>query len=137
MAGFTNVPVTKCLVLVLFGTTVISSLAHLKPLFALSLPYLLKLQLWRLGSCHLIFSNSTQLIFGSLLLFNLRVLEVHYGSVKFASLLIQSCAFGTLTQLCALSLGLGTMATGPLAFIYTLLVPFNSFRYSTHFKCLH
>jgi membrane associated rhomboid family serine protease len=117
-----NIPVTKGLLLLFGLNTIGSSLTGIKHLQLLRLSHL-QSQPWRALSSQLIFSNTSQLIFGSILLYNLRVIEKHYGSVKFGSLYVVSSAICGLLQIGAmLTVKADYISPGPLAFIHCLLV---------------
>lgn len=85
-SGFTNAPISRLLVI---GTVLASFLATLtdtKYYFWIDVrPHLFDYnQFWRLFTWQLCYTNSTEVLFAAMTLYNLRVIERLWGSRKFA-----------------------------------------------------
>jgi membrane associated rhomboid family serine protease len=124
MSGLANVPVTKGLLLLLGCNTLSSSIAGISNLQHLTLNAIFTTrQYWRLITSQLIFNNSTQLILGSIIIYNFRILERHLGSVKYCSIFVISTLASILAHIAIMTLfKTERVASGPLAFIHCLLV---------------
>lgn len=85
-SGFTNAPVTKSLVVGVVITAFLATLTDTKYYFLISVrPHLLDYwQLWRLLTWQLCYTNSTEVLFAAMTLYQLRVIERLWGSRKFA-----------------------------------------------------
>ncbi|CAM9530526.1 unnamed protein product [Chrysoparadoxa australica] len=80
-------------------------------------------ELSRLLTCHFIYSGGGELLVGSLLIHNFRVLEQQMGSRKFASLVLVTIAFVTPVQITAMVyLSSLKPTSGPIAIIFVLFV---------------
>jgi membrane associated rhomboid family serine protease len=85
-SGFTNAPVTRLLV---FGTIVAALLTSLTDtkyyLWIQPQPHLFEYwQFWRLFTWQLSYTNSTEVLFAAISLYQLRVIERLWGTRKFA-----------------------------------------------------
>lgn len=89
-----HTPAISTLLLLLLLTTILTSLLSLRPFFHLQLhPHLLpQLQLSRIPLFQTTYANSSELLFASLLLYHLRLVERAYGTRKFLSLVVYSWA---------------------------------------------
>nr|POE47156.1 dsc e3 ubiquitin ligase complex subunit 2 [Quercus suber] len=85
-SGFSNAPVSKALVLGAVITAFLASITDTKYYFWISVrPHLLDYgQLWRLFTWQLCYTNSTEVLFAAMTLYQLRVIERLWGSKKFA-----------------------------------------------------
>lgn len=89
---FTNAPVTRLLVLGLVSASIGASMLDVKHYFYISIDtHLWKYrQLWRLLAYQLCYTNSTEVLFSAISLYNLRVVERMWGPRKYASFLLVS-----------------------------------------------
>lgn len=84
--SFTNAPVTRGLVYGLIGSSIAVSLLDLKHYFYI----LVDLHLWRFHQVwrpliyQLCYTNSSEVLFGAITLYSLRVVEHMWGSRKYA-----------------------------------------------------
>ncbi|KAH6656795.1 hypothetical protein BKA67DRAFT_532047 [Truncatella angustata] len=105
--SFTNAPVSRVMVYGLIGISVAVSLLDLKHYFYI----LVDLHLWRFHQTwraliyQLCYTNSSEVLFGAMTLYSLRVVEHMWGSRKYASFLIVTSLFTSI------------LPTGILAFI--------------------
>ncbi|KAJ1977407.1 hypothetical protein H4R34_003590 [Dimargaris verticillata] len=136
--GFHNTLVSKCLLFALGGGTIASSILRWKPYLSLILnPHLTRdYQFWRLVTSQLAFANSGELLFGSLLLYQCRVIERHYGSAKFAAFVLLTSVTAKLLELGFLvsgnSIGLNSLPPGPYGLIFATLYQFYRIIPSTY-----
>lgn len=105
-SGFTHTPVSLCLILTTIGGSVLSTLMDVKYLLPIRptphiYPYL---QLSRVLSYQLAYTNSSELLFGTVLIYHLRVLERLWGSRKFLSFVL--AVYGTLAVVTPVLVGL-------------------------------
>jgi hypothetical protein len=84
--GFADVPVTRSLVYTIILTSILVSVTDSKHLFYIQLdPHLLRYrQLWRMCVYQLCYTNSTEVFFGAMTWYNMRVVERLWGSRRFA-----------------------------------------------------
>jgi hypothetical protein len=85
-SGFTNAPVSRLLVLATVSSAILVSITDTKYFLWIEIrPHLLDyLQYWRLLTWQLAFTNSTEVLFGAMTFYQLRVIERLWGSRKFA-----------------------------------------------------
>ncbi|PSN61035.1 hypothetical protein BS50DRAFT_445196, partial [Corynespora cassiicola Philippines] len=130
-SGFTNAPVSQFLV---FSTVIGALLAALTDtryyLHIQVVPHIWNYgQFWRFLTWQLCFTNSTEVLFAVLSLYNLRVIERLWGSRKFASFLLSTLPFTTLLPPLILTLVLRPLTfgrinhlpAGPTSLIFALL----------------
>lgn len=87
-------PVSRFLLITLIGGSITASLLDVKHYFYIVLDVHIwrYRQFWRLLAYQLSYSNSTEVLFGSITLYNLRVVERLWGSRKYAVRLpLSSC----------------------------------------------
>ncbi|PQE34038.1 uba domain-containing ucp14 protein [Rutstroemia sp. NJR-2017a WRK4] len=79
--GFADVPVTRSLVYTIILTSILVSVTDSKHLFYIQLdPHLLRYhQLWRMCVYQLCYTNSTEVFFGAMTWYNMRVVERLWG----------------------------------------------------------
>lgn len=84
--SFTNAPVTRGLVLGLVATSVAASLFDAKHYFYILVdPHILRYhQPWRALTYQLCYTNSSEVLFASMTLYNMRLIERMWGSRKYA-----------------------------------------------------
>lgn len=95
--GFADVPVTRSLVYGVVATSFLASITDSKHLFYIQAdPHLLRYhQLWRMFVYQLCYTNSTEVFFGAITYYNMRVVERLWGSRRFAvsdTILVLPCA---------------------------------------------
>ncbi|KAI5821376.1 hypothetical protein BZA77DRAFT_299387 [Pyronema omphalodes] len=133
--GFISTPITRSLLYALLSTSLLSSLTSIKPNFHLQVvPHLFpQHQFFRVLSFQSIYANSGELLFGLLLLYNLRQIERLFGSRKFLSLLLYTyAATSIITPTLLLT---GWMATkgrwnylppGPTPLLFAILAQYHA-----------
>ncbi|KAJ2902009.1 uncharacterized protein MKZ38_001102 [Zalerion maritima] len=134
--SFTNSPVSKTLVVSLVSLSILASLLDVKhDFYILTDLHIWKYgQLWRLLTFQLVYSNATEVLFGSMTLYYLRVVERMWGSRKFASFLIISYILSSLLIplvqvlfLAPLSRGYLTyIPSGPTPIIFSILAQYHA-----------
>ncbi|KAF9407309.1 hypothetical protein BGZ94_002755 [Podila epigama] len=123
-SGFYNAPTTKALLLIIGGLSVLSSIFQMKTNFHLQLvPHLTTHhQFWRLVTSHFAFSTSTDVLFGGLIIYHLRIIERLFGPAKYAAFLFVSAVLCTFLNIAALvtgsALGLHVLPGGPYGVIF-------------------
>jgi len=90
--SFASTPVTRTLVLGLVGTSIAASLFDVKHYFYISVgTHILQYrQTWRALIWQLCYTNSSEVLFAAMALYNLRVVEQQWGSRKYASFILVS-----------------------------------------------
>lgn len=123
-----NLPVTKGLLILVGCNTAISQVMGYSHLYFLSSSHIFKQnQFWRLFTSQLIYSNSTQLILGSIMLYNLRIVERHLGSIKYSSLYFACTCFSVAFQIVMMNIfKIDKVEPGPLAFVHFLLCYYSA-----------
>ncbi|KHO01950.1 uncharacterized protein MAM_00951 [Metarhizium album ARSEF 1941] len=132
---FTNAPVTRLLVLGLVATSIGASMLDVKHYFYISIDtHLWKYrQFWRLLAYQLCYTNSTEVLFAAMSLYNLRVVERMWGSRKYASFVVVCSLFTAIIPpllmgvLRPLSAGFfNYMPAGPTPIVFALLAQYHS-----------
>ncbi|WWC85345.1 uncharacterized protein L201_000208 [Kwoniella dendrophila CBS 6074] len=144
MSGFQNAAVTKGIMILLALTSLSASLLDIKPYLHLQLvPHITKYrQFWRIAIHPLAFANSTELLMGEILLYNVGVgIERAFGSRKYASFILVSSLLSTFLASTAIVLGytfgLNSIPSGPYGIIFSLLwQQYRIFPSLYHFKVL-
>ncbi|BEI86564.1 hypothetical protein CcaverHIS002_0608510 [Cutaneotrichosporon cavernicola] len=128
MSGFQNAGVTKGIMVVLGITTLTISLLGAKPYAHLQLvPHITKYrQYFRVPLHPFAFANSTELLVGELLLYNIgRGIERSFGARKFASFVVVATAMSAVLCCAALVVlhrfGVNVVPAGPYGLIFALL----------------
>lgn len=85
-SGFTDAPVTRILIYSLVAFSLLASVTDTKHYFYIFVePHIWRYhQLWRMLIYQFCFTNSTELLFATMTLYHLRVIERLWGSRKFA-----------------------------------------------------
>jgi membrane associated rhomboid family serine protease len=85
-SGFTNAPITRLLVIGTVLSAFLASITDTKYFFWIQpRPHLFDYwQFWRLFTWQLCYTNSTEVLFAAMTLYQLRVIERLWGSRKFA-----------------------------------------------------
>lgn len=84
-SGFTNAPVSRALIIGIVLTAVAATITDNKYYLWIEVrPHLLDYrQYWRLATWQLAYTNSTEVLFAAMTLYQLRVIERLWGSSKF------------------------------------------------------
>ncbi|KAG0343956.1 hypothetical protein BG004_004871 [Podila humilis] len=131
-SGFYNAPNTKALLLIIGGLSLLASIFQIKTSFHLQLvPHLTTHhQFWRLISSHLVFSTSTEVLFGGLIIYHLRSIERLFGPKKYAvtAFIFVSAVLCTFLNIAALvsgsPFGLNSLPAGPYGVVFASLYQF-------------
>ncbi|KAL1887999.1 hypothetical protein Cpir12675_006350 [Ceratocystis pirilliformis] len=93
--SFTNTPVTKFMVIGLVTSSIAASLFDAKHYFYILIdPHLWRYgQFWRLFTYQLSYSNSSEVLFACMTLYNMRIVERIWGSRKYASFVLVTSMF--------------------------------------------
>jgi len=82
-------------------------------------------QFWRFVTAPVAFCSASEVMFGLMMAYNLRVVERHFGSVKFASMLLVSSVLVTCLEFGALlsgyQFGLNTIPAAPYGVLFAVL----------------
>src|ERR1700712_5896362 len=84
--GFTDAPVTRSLVYGIVAASILVSITDSKHYFYILVdPHLWRYhQLWRIFTYQLCYTNSTEVLFAAMTIYNMRVIERLWGSRKYA-----------------------------------------------------
>ncbi|ORY22757.1 hypothetical protein BCR39DRAFT_550848 [Naematelia encephala] len=128
MSGFQNAGVTKGIMMVLAINTLAVSLLHVKPYIHLQVvPHMTKYhQFWRLLVHPFAFANSTELLMGELLLYNVGTnVERSFGPRKYSSFILLSSLLSTFICFVGIvvlhKFGVSAVPAGPYGVIFSLL----------------
>ncbi|CAO3687266.1 unnamed protein product [Umbelopsis ramanniana] len=130
-AGFYNAPISKVIALSVGATSLLASVLNIKPYFHLQLsPHLTTHhQFWRLLVSHVAFANSSDLLFGGIMIYHMRVIERHFGTAKYAAFIAIAWLVSTLLEVGALvmlaKLGLRSIPAGPFAILFAMLYQYH------------
>ena len=111
--SFTNTPVSRLLVFGVVTSSIITSVLDIKHYFYIlfDLHVWRYRQLWRFITYQLCYTNSTEVLFAAMTMYNLRMIERMWGSRKLAVSLIPLCPpFGTPSCPLPRAIGQGTGA---------------------------
>ncbi|WRT66988.1 uncharacterized protein IL334_003954 [Kwoniella shivajii] len=142
--GFQHAGVTKGIMIILALSSLSASLLDIKPYLHLQLvPHITKYrQLWRILIHPLAFANSTELLMGEILFYNVGVgVERAFGSRKYASFILVSTLLSTflacISILVGYQFGLNSIPAGPYGIIFSLLwQQYRIFPSLYHFRVL-
>ncbi|KAF9741276.1 hypothetical protein PMIN06_002065 [Paraphaeosphaeria minitans] len=118
-SGFTNAPVSQFLVFGLVIGALVASLTDTRYYIHIQVvPHIWKYgQFWRFLTWQICFTNSTEVLFAAVSLYNLRVIERLWGSRKFASFLLATLPYTTLLPPFILTFILRPLTFGHLNFL--------------------
>ncbi|CAE6404828.1 unnamed protein product [Rhizoctonia solani] len=132
MSGFQNAPVTKGLMIATGALSLIAGLADVRYYFHLQLsPHISRdHQYWRLLTNQLAFTNSSELLLGQIVLYNVAVgIERTFGSHKYFSFLVAAASVSTLLNFSSLvalhHFGLNYIPAGPFAILFAILYQYE------------
>ncbi|PMD62022.1 uncharacterized protein K444DRAFT_611233 [Hyaloscypha bicolor E] len=96
--GFADAPVSRSLAYGIVAASILASVTDVKHYFYIQVdPHLWRYhQLWRIFTYQLCYTNSTEVLFATMTIYNMRVIERLWGSRKYASFVILSFCFTTL-----------------------------------------
>jgi hypothetical protein len=88
--GFTNAPISRSLAYGIVAASILASIADTKHYFYIQVdPHLWRYhQLWRIFTYQLCYTNSTEVLFAAMTIYNMRVIERLWGSRKYAVCLL-------------------------------------------------
>ncbi|KDN33729.1 hypothetical protein RSAG8_13179, partial [Rhizoctonia solani AG-8 WAC10335] len=127
MSGFQNAPITKGLMISTGALSLIVGLADVRYYLHLQLsPHISRdHQYWRLLTNQLAFTNSSELLLGQIILYNVGVgIERTFGSHKYFSFLVAAALVSTLLNFSSLlalyRFGLNHIPAGPTAILFAI-----------------
>jgi hypothetical protein len=84
--GFTDAPVSRSLVYGIVAASILASITDTKHYFYIQVdPHLWRYhQIWRIFTYQLCYTNSTEVLFAGMTVYNMRVIERLWGSRKYA-----------------------------------------------------
>jgi hypothetical protein len=84
-SGFADAPVSRSLVYGLVGASILASVTDVKHYFYIQVdPHLWRYhQVWRILIYQLCYTNSTEVLFATITIYNMRVIERLWGSRKY------------------------------------------------------
>ena len=85
-SGFSNAPLSRYLVMTVVAGSLLASITDSKHLFWIAAkPHISDYgQLWRFLTWPLVYTNSTEVLFAAMTLYQMRIIERLWGSRKFA-----------------------------------------------------
>jgi len=135
-SGFANAPVSRSLAYGIVAASILSSITDTKHYFYIQVdPHLWRYhQLWRIFTYQLCYTNSTEVLFAAMTIYNMRPIERLWGSRKYASFIIICYAFTTLLPPMLLSLvlrplsfnSLNYLPAGPTPIIFAILAQYHA-----------
>ncbi|KDN48078.1 hypothetical protein RSAG8_03094, partial [Rhizoctonia solani AG-8 WAC10335] len=132
MSGFQNAPITKGLMIATGALSLIVGLADVRYYLHLQLsPHISRdHQYWRLLTNQLAFTNSSELLLGQIILYNVGVgIERTFGSHKYFSFLVAAALVSTLLNFSSLlafyRFGLNYIPAGPTAILFAILYQYE------------
>ncbi|KAI9756464.1 MAG: hypothetical protein M1815_003562 [Lichina confinis] len=135
-SGFTNAPVTQAFIFLFIATSVLASITDYKHLFYLQVvPHLWRYkQAWRVFSWQTCYTNSTEVLFATTTLYQLRVIERLWGTRKYLSFILFTLPYTLLlppfilaTALRPLTFGrMNYLPAGPTPIIFALLAQYHA-----------
>jgi len=126
-SGFYHAPVSKGLMAVAAAGTLLTQTMKWSSLGLSHAALFEKLQLWRVGTCHVAFGTAGEAVFGLFLLYHFRMFERQRGTHKYAALAFTCTCAATSMQLAWLLLSPSkgqTLASGPYGLLFALLVQY-------------
>ncbi|KAH7155010.1 hypothetical protein B0J13DRAFT_214764 [Dactylonectria estremocensis] len=133
--SFTNAPVTRLAVMGLVAGSILASILDIKHYFYILIDTHIwrYRQFWRLMAYQLCYSNSSEVLFAAMSIYNLRIIERMWGSRKFASFLIVAylltAALPPLVMVVMRPLTAGWfnyMPAGPTPIIFAMLAQYHA-----------
>jgi len=124
-SGFADAPVSRSLVFGLVATSLLVSITDLKHYFYIQVdPHFWKYhQLWRIAIYQFCYTNSSEVLFAAMTVYNLRVIERIWGPRKFASFIILAYAFTALLPPVILAVVLRPLSLNKINYLPAGLTP--------------
>ncbi|KAK3683939.1 hypothetical protein B0T22DRAFT_266464 [Podospora appendiculata] len=134
--SFTNAPVTRTLVLGLVGASIAASLFDVKHYFYISVSthFLRYHQAWRALIYQLCYTNSSEVLFAAMALYNMRAIEQLWGSRKYASFIAVTALITAVVPPLLLTLVLRPLSlwtfdflpAGPTPIVFAILAQYHA-----------
>jgi len=122
-SGFHNAPISKVILLVTGGVSILASIMKIK--HNLDFPQLstqTSTNFWRIVTNHVPFTTAGELLFGVILIYSFRMFERRMGTRKFGMFVLISMMIYSLLQLALYVLFKNTtLPSGPYSFIFACL----------------
>ncbi|KAG8626664.1 hypothetical protein KVT40_005609 [Elsinoe batatas] len=135
-SGFSNAPISRTLLALVVVSSILVSLTDTKYYFWIAVkPHLRDYhQWWRLLTWQLCYTNSTEVLFAAMTLYQLRVIERLWGTRKFGSFLLSTLPYTTLLPPLFLALILRPLSfsrinylpAGPTPIVFALLAQYHA-----------
>ncbi|KAG9946988.1 hypothetical protein KCU85_g6113, partial [Aureobasidium melanogenum] len=135
-SGFSNAPLSKYLVMAVVAASLMASITDTKHLFWIMVrPHIFDYrQFWRCLTWPLVYTNSTEVLFSAMTLYQLRIIERLWGSRKFASFLLATLPYTVLLPPLLLVLiirplsfyNINYLPAGPTAIVFALLAQYHA-----------
>ncbi|KAK1817120.1 hypothetical protein LTR12_008514 [Friedmanniomyces endolithicus] len=135
-SGFTNAPVTRSLLVAVVLSAFLATITDTKYYLWIEVrPHLFDYhQFWRLLTWQFCYTNSTEVLFAAMTLYQLRVIERLWGSRKFASFILSTLPYTTLlppillaTIIRPLSFGrINYLPAGPTPLLFALMAQYHA-----------
>ncbi|KAL1305555.1 hypothetical protein AAFC00_007162 [Neodothiora populina] len=135
-SGFTNASASKYLVVAVVASSILASVTDTKHLFWFAIrPHLIDYrQFWRFLTWQLCYTNSTEVLFSALTLYQLRVIERLWGWRKFTSFLLVVVTYTTFLPPLLVALIIRPLTwgyvnyipAGPTAIVFALLAQYHA-----------
>ncbi|KAK4964324.1 hypothetical protein LTR66_012349 [Elasticomyces elasticus] len=136
VSGFTGAPVSQILVIGIVASSLLANVADVKHYFWIGVrPHLWDYwQAWRLLTWQLCYTNTTEVLFAAMTVYQLRVIERLWGSRKFASFLLFTLPYTTLIPPLLLALVIrpltfnrtNVLPAGPTAIVFATLAQYHA-----------
>jgi hypothetical protein len=123
-SGFFATPFTKATLIFTGIASLASNVLAQRNSYNLILPHIAEGQWWRLITHVFAWRSNSEMLFGSIIGYHLRLFERLYGTSKFATFALVTTALTTALQLAWLGLNKSVAAPGPYGFIYATLVQY-------------
>lgn len=135
-SGFTNASASKFLVVAVVASSLLASVTDSKHLFWLAIrPHIIDYrQFWRFLTWQACYTNSTEVLFAGLTLYQLRVIERLWGWRKFTSFLLVALVYTTFLPPLVLAIIIRPLSwgyinylpAGPTAIVFALLAQYHA-----------
>ncbi|KUJ15440.1 uncharacterized protein LY89DRAFT_537984, partial [Mollisia scopiformis] len=132
--GFADAPVSRSLAYGIVAASILASITDSKHYFYIQVdPHLWKYyQVWRIFTYQLCYTNSTEVLFAAMTVYNMRVIERLWGSRKYASFILLSFCFAAIVPPILLALVLRPLSfntfnylpAGPTPVIFAILAQY-------------
>ncbi|PNS16676.1 hypothetical protein CAC42_4640 [Sphaceloma murrayae] len=135
-SGFSNAPISRTLLVCVVVSSILASLTDTKYYFWIAVkPHLRDYhQWWRLLTWQACYTNSTEVLFAAMTLYQLRIIERLWGTRKFGSFLLSTLPYTTLLPPLLLALlfrplsfsRINYLPAGPTPIIFALLAQYHA-----------